>query len=559
MQRITKALITAAQMLGEVATPDQVPTGKINARYRGGNLQQWALSKRAEFSQSCADPDTRQVFESWMKSADDTKEIIPCLAKFIAICAIPNPPEFTPEMFPMFDDPEGELTLFLSPYQSTWNNARAEYECQQVEAGENIAEVQAAAIGAGAAGAPDPAAVSAAAGGSSATNAAPSYIPIPNIYTVTGNKSTGDYMNQLAALGYTFRLNTVTNRIEVNGKDKSDSIESEIYLAMRDSGYKGRDVILDCINVVAAANAYNPIINYFKSLSWDGTEVLDNFVSLLRPTDPTFAGIIFRKWMISAVAKVMNHAQNSMLVLEGEQGTGKSYLARWLCPLPAYFRESAIQPDNKDHEIAACSKWIWEVKELNSTTRRADQDALKGFLTSQEFNYRPAYGRNDITRPVLASFIGTVNNSSGFLVDPTGNRRFWIIGTGAIDFEYTTLYNVNDLWAEAFARWQRGDEYTLTAEENLSLIEHQEEYKVLNMTAEAIKKYYEIDHSKANDPLWQTPVFDVREHLKFMGLSDADVNARRIGEAAKDLDIPVVRQKRNGKTVAMYLGIQKKP
>lgn len=508
-------------------------------------LQRFIADTFTTYRAQCVDDTAAASLDELEK---DFQEPAAAAALLISIEALAETPDYK-NKFPIFTNPDKKINSIL---QGNSVLLVAREEPAQAAADPNGTDTAAT-------GSPEAAGTPGTGNTATGTAATPVYVAIPAAYTVSGNQSTGDYMQELNALGYKFRRNAITNRIEINGQEKTDGLESEIYLAMRDRGYRGRAIIADCINVLADSNEYNPIKDYLTSLHWDGTEVLDQFVTLLNPSDPIFAGIIFRKWMIGAVAKVMNHAQNSMLVLEGEQGSGKSYFARWLCPLPKYFKEAAIQPDNKDHEIAACSKWIWEVKELNSTTRRADQDALKGFLTSQEFNYRPAYARNDITRPAIVSYIGTVNNSSGFLIDVTGNRRFWTIGTGNINWDYATLYNVNDLWAEAFARWKRGESYTLTPDESKSLAETQEQYKVVNMTAEAMEKYFDIDTNKINDPLWSLPVIDVRDHLKLHGgLSETDVNARRIGDTAKELGIFVRKEKRNGKTITVYHGIRYK-
>ena len=82
-----------------------------------------------------------------------------------------------------------------------------------------------------------------------------------------------------------------------------------------------------------------------------------------------------------------------MLVLSGAQGKGKSYLAKWLCPLPDMFIESAIYPDNTDHLKYLASRWIWAVDELGATTRRADIEGLKAFITKDVATFRAVYAR----------------------------------------------------------------------------------------------------------------------------------------------------------------------
>ena len=97
--------------------------------------------------------------------------------------------------------------------------------------------------------------------------------------------------------------------------------------------------------------------------------------------------------MLGTVGKVINHDQNFMLVLDGRQDIGKSSLVRWLCPLPDYFIEGAIVPDDKDSTLRLIRHWIWEVGELQSTTRKADREALKNFITTVSYTHLDVYKR----------------------------------------------------------------------------------------------------------------------------------------------------------------------
>ncbi len=80
-----------------------------------------------------------------------------------------------------------------------------------------------------------------------------------------------------------------------------------------------------------------------------------------------------------------------MLVLAGHQRIGKSTFSRWLCPLDDRFVRGRISPDNKDHALRLATTFIWEADELGSTTKRADADALKSFLTLNEIYERPPF------------------------------------------------------------------------------------------------------------------------------------------------------------------------
>lgn len=73
---------------------------------------------------------------------------------------------------------------------------------------------------------------------------------------------------------------------------------------------------------------------------------------------------------------------------------------------------------------------------MGATTRRADVEALKGFLSREVFTVRAPYGRYEIVKPGPASFSGTVNNAFGVFSDSTGSRRYWATTLTAIDWAY---------------------------------------------------------------------------------------------------------------------------
>lgn len=554
MDKITDYRIQLAQKLyteiekesRTLLNPAQMTPTYQNYQADPQNLVQWVKDERDYLLSICDNDSVRMQMKHWTPLSDNDLDntIIPDIVSFIALTAVEPSPDYS--RFTIFENPKVYCDAFFMDYDILDEIHKEFAEKSGIpfknpKNQNNTVNVNTSSANA-----------------TGTVNGTPKqqYVAIPAAYVVTGNQSSGDYMEMLAKLGYSFRRNLARDVIEVNGDAITDGKESEILLKMRDNGYKGQNTIKNCINVIADDNAYHPIKDYFNSLSWDGTEVLDNFALLLDSPDPANAGAFFRKWMISVVAKIMEGEPNSMLVLEGGQGKGKSTLAKWLCPLKGYFKEGQIDPKNNDNKISACDMWIWEVGELNSTTKKADVDALKAFLTTREFNYRPPYGHHAITRPALASYIGTVNNSIGFLYDVTGNRRFWTIPTGNIDWDYKTLYNVNDLWAEAYARWKRGDDYSLSINETNELKENQSQYEVVNFTAEAIKKYYLIDPNKKDDPNWQILAYDLREQLKTVGCSNDDVNHVRTGNAITALGIS---RKRGTHNAVCYCGIRKKP
>jgi predicted P-loop ATPase len=231
------------------------------------------------------------------------------------------------------------------------------------------------------------------------------------------------------------------------------------------------------------------------------------------------------------VAKVFVQAQNFTLVLDGNQDIGKSFWARWLCPLQDLFFEGPIQPDNNDHQLRLIRNWMWEIRELASTTRKADQDALKGFLTTKVVTARRPWGRHDLVKPALASFIGTINESgAGFLNDSTGSRRFVIVKLAAIDWTYTKL-DLDQVWAEAYIAYQNGESYQLSASEKRTQAEINAEYDTLSTVEQHLWACFEIDSTNAT---WITAqeILAVLEQRGLSGFQNAN-----LGELGRILKI----------------------
>lgn len=282
--------------------------------------------------------------------------------------------------------------------------------------------------------------------------------------------------NALQSLGYSFRLNLCNDTVEVNGERITDVLAARIRMDARDAGLKPLSAVKDAYTVEAANNAYHPIQDYLNGLVWDGKPHIAQLSAALSSPDPsvlysngTSAPLIHAylyRWLLGAIAKVFDQRQNMMLVLSGPQWIGKSSLARWLCSaLMAYFLEGPINVTDKDTDVRLISYFVWEVSELDATTRKADVSALKDFITRAYVTVRRAYGEHDTRKPALASLIGTVNESTGFLVDDTGNRRFLTVRIDAIDWSIINQLDVNQVWAEAIAAYRRGEPWELTAEE----------------------------------------------------------------------------------------------
>ena len=366
----------------------------------------------------------------------------------------------------------------------------------------------------------------------------------------------------LTDLGYSFRLNLLADDIEVNGASITDVTRAQIRTALRDRDVRPLGAVEDVYTVEAAAHAYHPIREYLDGLVWDGQEHIAALCGYLQSSDPPVAystgdaplhSVYLYRWLIGAVAKVFDQKQNLMLVLVGAQGLGKSELPRWLChKLSGYHLEAPIAVGDKDTDIRLMTKWIWEVSELDATTRKADVAALKDFITRADVTVRKPYGHHDVVKPAIASLIGTVNDGEGFLADPTGNRRFLVTTITAIDWSYTQL-DIDQIWAEAVVRYRRGESWRLLPNELTAQTETNRNHEIGDPIEGWLEKYFWFDPTQ--DVVGMT-TSDIIDHLRS---KDVPINAdrgweTRIGAALRRRGLSKAQSRTSGR-VRRYMGV----
>jgi predicted P-loop ATPase len=308
-------------------------------------------------------------------------------------------------------------------------------------------------------------------------------------------------------MGFDFRINDLDETLEVkrdsgDWQRMSDATEAAIRTKWRELEYDGRkpsiEAMRDAYIMYADQRRYNPIRDYFQSIEGlykpgsNGPYIIPTLATYFKNPDGLFGTWLF-KWMTGAIAKVYQAERNPMLVLASNQRIGKSTFVRWLCPLPNHFLDSGIKPDNKDANLHLADVFVQEVGELGATTRRADLEELKAFITKPFIFERPPYGRYPIHKRAITSFVGTVNpDGVGFLNDPTGSSRFLVCEIESIDFGYTAL-DVNELWSEAYWFYRNvPDCWKLTQEEMRQQAQVNEQFEMMLALEDVVELRLEI-------------------------------------------------------------------
>ena len=276
------------------------------------------------------------------------------------------------------------------------------------------------------------------------------------------------------------RFNELSRAIEVDGElpwdrpDKfwRDADDAQLYGYVADTfGVQfPENRFAKALTIVADNRRFNPLRDYIKSLpEWDEVPRVDTLlVDYLGAEDTPYTRAVTRATLIGAVSRVLEPGCkfDTVLVLDGKPGIGKSTLLRKLGG--KWFSDSLSLTDVRDKTAAEKIQgvWIMEVGEMQGT-RKADVDVLKGFLSRQVDEYRPAYGRVVERHPRTAIICGTTNSTTGFLRDVTGNRRFWPVpvdGGGRLSVWDMTEETRAQIWAEALFYQAGGEDSFLDAE-----------------------------------------------------------------------------------------------
>jgi len=238
--------------------------------------------------------------------------------------------------------------------------------------------------------------------------------------------------------------------------------------------------VIDAVGIVARRNRFHPVRDYLASLTWDGVPRaetwLEQFCSV-RPASPdqrTLVRAVAHKWLVACVARAITPGAkvDSMLVLEGKQGIGKSRAVEALTGT-LFFSDAPIDFRTKDAMQLVQGVWIYELPELDAVLR-GERPATKAFLSRTVDRFRAPYARAPSAVPRSVVFCGTVNHG-GYLQDTTGNRRFWIARCeGSIDVDGLRAHR-DQLWAEARVLFEKGEPWHLAPEEEaLMHLEHQD-------------------------------------------------------------------------------------
>ncbi|TPG41218.1 hypothetical protein EAH79_08955 [Sphingomonas koreensis] len=224
----------------------------------------------------------------------------------------------------------------------------------------------------------------------------------------------------------------------------------------------GKEFFCDVVEDAARRDDFHPVVDYLDGLTSDGIARLDGWMNAyFQADDSEYTRHVGTIMLVAAVRRVRQPGCkfDEMVVLESEQGKAKSSALAVLAVHEDWFSDDL--PLNAEAKLVierTQGRWIIEAGELKGMSPKGVEH-LKGFLSRRRDSSRMAYGR--LTRDAPRHFIvvGTTNDDR-YLVDNTGNRRFWPVRVGDIDLD-ALARDRDQLWAEAAAREAAGESIRL--------------------------------------------------------------------------------------------------
>ncbi len=297
--------------------------------------------------------------------------------------------------------------------------------------------------------------------------------------TKTGHKPVPDIVNCISILTYDPRWKDVLKFDEFSqvlrftkppqwhpddaGKDQSDvwtdndTTRLDAWMRRNWALELPNEKLREAVYVVGMRDSYNPLRDWLNQLEWDGTKRAETWLSRYLGADDTpYTRAAGKKWLISAVARGMKPGVkvDSLIVLEGGQGVGKSTALKTLAGGEKMFSDSPVDLGSKDAFVSLRGRWFIELAELSSLSR-ADNEKAKAFFSSATDSYRPPYGRELVQVPRTVVFAGTTNLGQ-YLNDETGGRRYWPVKVGVIDIR-SLEQDREQIWAEIVHAFKNGE------------------------------------------------------------------------------------------------------
>lgn len=283
------------------------------------------------------------------------------------------------------------------------------------------------------------------------------------------------------------RFNEFTFEYELTGLKEYPTLDDRALVVIQ-KGMEATDFrpslafLHGALMVVGERKKYHPVRDYLDKLEWDGISRVDRlFIDYAGAEDTPLNERIASCLMIAAARRIYQPGTkfDTIPIMEGLQGLQKSTFFKVLAKREEWFTDNlTIGADSKEVIEQTQGKWFVELAEMRGLSKK-DAGTVKAFASKDTDEARLAYARTVTKRKRQFICVGTTNGGAehgAYLIDDTGNRRFWpfeVKGTtvevsGGKEVRLIDLDKLREdleqLWAEAVHRHKAGESIVLPKE-----------------------------------------------------------------------------------------------
>lgn len=275
---------------------------------------------------------------------------------------------------------------------------------------------------------------------------------------------------------------------------------------------------------------YHPFLSYMHTLpAWDGIDRITPLAQ--RVSHKTLWVNGFHRWLLGVATQWtgrIDRCANAVapMLISREQGKGKSTFCELLMPdsLKDYYTDSFELTGQSSCEQKLAQFGLINLDEVDRLSPRK-LPLLKNLMQMSSLHFRKAHRTSFSHLPRMASFIGTSNHKD-LLTDPTGSRRFICIELKE-KIDCTPLEH-KQLFAQLKAELNGGERYWFSAEEEMDLKRHNQEFYIQPLGADAFYRCFRLpDEGEDFKLLTATELYTTL--IKRFPIAMRGINANRFG------------------------------
>lgn len=303
----------------------------------------------------------------------------------------------------------------------------------------------------------------------------------------------------LISTRYEFHLLENTNTQKEKWQNLQDRNVNSLWTRM---STKFRVNKADLISVIESdfTPAFHPFKDYLERLPpWHegDTDYIAELAATVKVKETSNSILSFeeslKKWLVAMIAGWIDEdaVNNVIMVFIGRQGANKTTWFNHLLPpeLRQYFYTKTNAKRMTKDDLIALSQYALICCEELDTMSPSELNQLKAVVTMQYVNERAAYAHYPEQRKHISTFCGT-GNTTEFLNDPTGNRRWLPFEIEHIVSPREHPFNHRGIYAQAYALYRNGFRYWFSDAEIELQNQHNRTFEAPHLEQELVDLYF---------------------------------------------------------------------